>query len=146
MKVVSLNGSHANVVLRQLSWVYDSVGNKGKSVLAKYLMDYKDAIQLSGKIADMTYLYQSQKIVIFDIPRTSEEHGAHAMYTVAEKLKDGFLNSTKYIPVTKHFKPPHVIFFANFKCPDGTFSKDRIKLINLDERNDDVEHEAFAFA
>lgn len=127
---------------RRIYWVYDSKGNVGKSFLAMYLMKFMDAIQLCGKGADMAYAYDGERIVIFDVPRTSEEN-ASSMYTMAERLKSGYVFSTKYESKGKIFPSPHVIFFANFLPPTDPrpWSEDRLEgsIINLDEMlgNDD---------
>lgn len=114
---------------RTIIWVSDTVGNRGKSRLARYLCLERGAVQLSGKVADMAYAYSSEPIVIFDIPRTEAENVNH-LYSFAEKLKNGYLFSSKYESVPKYFQPPHVLFFANFPPPSDTWSSDR--LVHLD--------------
>lgn len=116
---------------RHILWVHDSVGNKGKSRLAKFLLAEKNAIILTGKKADMAYAYDKQPIVIFDISRSEADNMAH-LYSMAENLKNGHLFSSKYNSVMKTFKPPHVVFFANMKPAEGAWSADRLKLIDLD--------------
>lgn len=122
---------------RTVHWVYDSVGGKGKSALATQLFDWNDALILHGKLENMTFLYDSQPIVIFDMARTQAECAKH-LFQLAEMLKNGHLVSGKYVPTTKRFRPPHVIFMANFECPPGTFSADRLKVWDLD-RWDEVQ-------
>lgn len=118
---------------RHIVWVYDEVGNKGKSTFVRqYINDEtKDAIVLSGKTADMAYLYNKERVVFFDITRTQVELLDHLM-SFAEQLKNGFLLSTKYMPEKKVFQPPHVVFFANVPCPTGKWSADRVVEIVLD--------------
>jgi len=38
----------------------------------------------------------------------------------------------------KRFDNPHVLVFANFKCTEGKFSRDRIKLIELNEAHESM--------
>jgi hypothetical protein len=116
---------------RTIVWVRDTVGGKGKSAFVRHLIATRGAIQLEGKVADMAYGYNYNEIVCFDITRAQAEMSDH-LYTFAEKLKNGFLVSTKYETKMKAFKPPHVIFLANRDCPAGMFSADRVKLIDLD--------------
>lgn len=116
---------------RTIHWVVDTIGNKGKSRLARHLLCEHKAIILSGRIMDMAYTYNEQPIVVFDIARTQQEYLNH-LITFSEHLKDGVVNSTKYVPCVKAFKPPHVIFFSNTLPPDGAWSADRVHLINLD--------------
>lgn len=116
---------------RTIYWVRDTVGGKGKSAFVRHLISTCGAISLEGKLADMAYSYESQTIVCFDLTRAQAELSDH-LFTFAEKLKNGFIVSTKYETKMKAFKPPHVVFFANKDCPAGVFSADRVKLIDLD--------------
>lgn len=109
---------------RHVLWVCDSVGNRGKSRLAKYLCCEKGAIQLTGRIQDMGYAYDKEPIVLFNITRAQVEHSDH-IYTFAEMLKDGYIFSTKYESCSKRFRAPHVIVFANVFPKDGMWSADR---------------------
>lgn len=127
-RIIRLLSQEAND--RTIIWVYDEVGNKGKSRLARYLQIERGAIQLEGKVADMAYAYDKHPIVIFDVSRAQAEHSDH-LYTFAEKLKNGCIVSTKYETVTKLFKPPHVIFFSNSKPVEGKWTGDRCRLIDL---------------
>lgn len=88
---------------------------------------------MNGKIQDMCYLYNHQKIVMFDIAR-SHTH-IDQFYIMAEMLKNGMIVSTKYESKMKTFPPPHVVFFANI-LPDTTkWSSDRLVLIDLDDKD-----------
>jgi len=112
---------------RTIHWVYDAVGNNGKTYLSKFLVDVKGAFYTNGgKSVDLAYAYQGEGIVIFDYVRDSEEYVG---YGVIEQLKNGIAMSTKYESVTKRFNIPHVIVMANFKPHSGKFSEDRINLI-----------------
>lgn len=115
---------------RKILWISDTVGNRGKSRLSRYLVLERNAIILSGKVADMAYAYNKEPIVIFDIPRTESENVNH-LYAFAEKLKNGIIFSTKYESVTKIFKPPIVIFMANFAAPSDNWSSDRLIAMDL---------------
>lgn len=115
---------------RTIFWVTDTRGNTGKSRLARHLVLEHGAVQLEGKIADMAYQYNKEPIVIFDITRAAAEHCAH-LYSFAEKLKNGMLNSTKYESCLKVFSPPHVIFFANFSWDREKWSEDRVIEVDL---------------
>lgn len=118
---------------RHIMWVKDLVGNKGKSTfVTHYVADpANDAIVLEGRVVDMAYLYDKQRVVFFDITRTQVELLDHLM-SFAEKLKNGLLVSTKYMTQMKVFRPPHVVFFANVPCPPGKWSEDRVIAIDLD--------------
>lgn len=115
---------------RQIYWITDPNGGKGKSRLARHLIMEHQAVQLSGRIADMAYMYDKQPIVIFDITRAAAEHTDH-LYTMAENLKNGIVISTKYETCQKIFKPPHVIFFSNSSWNRDKWSHDRVIETNL---------------
>jgi len=115
---------------RTIVWVKDTVGNSGKSRLAVHLQRNHGACQLSGRIADMAYMYEKEPIVVIDVPRTQAENMDH-LYAFAESLKNGVIVSTKYESRRKMFKPPHVIFFCNFSPDTEKWSADRLKLLDL---------------
>lgn len=122
---------------RHITWVYDSVGNKGKSRLTRHLLCEYNALALSGKLADMTYAFcqKPAPIVIFDVSRAQAEHSDH-LYTMAEHLKNGYMFNTKYNSKQVVFNPPHCIFFSNSMPTEGKWSRDRVKIINLDTFED----------
>jgi len=116
---------------RSIVYVVDTVGNVGKSRLAKYLVRNHRAVMLEGRVQDMAYAYEGEPIVVFDVSRTAAENVQH-LYTMAEKLKNGMLFSSKYESRVRLFDPPHVIFFANVPPLEGAWSADRVRLIDLD--------------
>lgn len=110
---------------RTIYWIYDPVGNSGKSHLVAHYITRELAVVLDGRLIDMFYTYQKERIVFFDIPRAGSEHCDH-LYRCGEKLKDGFFLSTKYTPVAKTFRPPHVVYMSNSPYPTGAWSEDRV--------------------
>lgn len=118
---------------RKVIWYYDKNGNTGKSTMKKLLCKDYNAFYATGKCQDMYYSYAKQPIVIFDIPRTQEDH---VNYTAIEDFKNGMVYSTKYESMAKVFKKPHVIVFANFKPNMKALSHDRwdIRDITVNEQ------------
>lgn len=117
---------------RSIVWVLDSRGGKGKSRLARHLYCEHGATVLTGKTADMSYLYQGERIVIFDITRAAAEHSKN-LYSMAEAIKNRLVVSTKYESCIKACEHNvHVIFFANQRPEEGMWSEDRVTLIDLD--------------
>lgn len=118
---------------RRIHWIWEGKGNAGKSWMATYLAVMEKALVLDyGKKADLAYIFANQisRTVIFDLSRTTEPGDNDSkkldhLYALAELLKNGRLVTTKYNSRTVTFRPPHVIFFANFP-PDMTkWSEDR---------------------
>jgi hypothetical protein len=118
---------------RKIHWMWEEEGNRGKSWMTTYLLAVEGATVLTaGKKADMAYIYAQKptKIVVFDLARTNEKF-LDGAYSLAEDLKNGRVVSTKYESKTICFRPPHVIFFANFE-PDYTkWSGDRYFVTKL---------------
>lgn len=114
---------------RAVYWVYDGVGNHGKTYFAKHLVDAHGAFYTNGgKAVDLTYAYAGQGIVVFDYVRDSKDYVG---YGVIEQLKNGILMSTKYESTMKRFNVPHVIVLANFRPEEGKFSQDRLRVWEL---------------
>lgn len=124
---------------RQIIWLWEAEGNVGKSWMANYLGAVHGALVLSaGRKLDLAYIFakQQSKTVIFDLARTQaptegKEHALDGIYSLAEDLKNGRVVSTKYDSKAIFFRPPHVIFLANFE-PDRTkWSADRYRVIHI---------------
>lgn len=115
---------------RSIIWVYDAAGRQGKSQLVMWYISRDEGVALEGRLADMAYTYNREKIAFFDIPRAGSEHCDH-LYRMGETLKNGFLHSTKYTPCVKIFSPPHVVYMSNSPPPSGAWSQDRLVLYTL---------------
>lgn len=113
---------------RKIIWVYDPVGNTGKTALMRHYISQGKAVRLSGKKADMAHAYEGQRIVFFDLSRTSAETATY-LYDFAEELKSGIIFSGKYDSTLKKFDAPHVVFLANTPYPEGVWSADRKQLL-----------------
>lgn len=107
---------------RKIIWFYDFDGYHGKSWLNRYLMCNFGGIEMPNKSQDVYYLYQGQPIVMWDLARTAQER---VPYEAIEKVKDGKVINTKYVPENKIFDPPHVLIFANYEPNEQAWSKDR---------------------
>jgi len=115
---------------RRIIWVTDSTGNVGKSFLAKYLAMNMGALVLNGgKSADVAYMLDNPRIVVWDLSRTQEEQ---VNYGLMESVKNGLVFSPKYESCVKTFPSPHVVVFCNFGWPGEKFSADRKCVFDLD--------------
>lgn len=113
---------------RQILWITDSQGGKGKTYLSKYLIAKKNAIRFTnGRTADISAAYNYEEIVIFDFARSCEER---INYQIIEDLKNGMLFDSKYKSRTKYFKPPKVVIMANFDPMTEKLSSDRWVILN----------------
>lgn len=114
---------------REVIFVVDHQGNKGKSWFAKYYCQLHDNAFLMrpGKHADMTYMLPPTLRVLFlDCTRKQVEY---MPYTFLEELKDGYVSCTKYESCVKKYPKLHVVVLMN-QDPDSTaLSEDRYSYI-----------------
>ena len=121
---------------RTVRWIWDSVGNTGKTKFAIYcLQKLPGTVIVSGKGSDAAHIlakaYAKHDIllVIFTYTRSVEQY---VSYSLIESIKDGLVVSGKYDSTVLNFNPPHVLVLANF-APDMTkLSADRWSVVNLD--------------
>lgn len=117
-------------------WVYEDIGNVGKSFLCKWLALTMDVILADGKKNDVffsiaTFMETKKvmpKIILLDIPR---EYENQINYGAIEQIKNGFIFSGKYESRQLIFSIPHVIIFSNFSPAYHLLSMDRWNVIDL---------------
>lgn len=113
---------------RKIIWIYDTVGNFGKSYFARNYEPDESFYVTGGKHSDIYFAYRSQRRVFFDVPRSAEDHFP---YEVLEKFKDGVIFQAKYESRVLRFASPHVVVFANFPPNLAKLSADRWDVRNL---------------
>lgn len=124
---------------RTILWVFDPVGNVGKTHFAKHLVDCHDAFYCNGgKGVDILFAYTGQKIVVFDYVRDAEEF---VNYGPMEQIKNGLFFSHKYESVTKRFDVPHVLVLANFFPDTGKLSRDRLRVTEVRSDFSTLQHD-----
>lgn len=118
---------------RKVHWFVDYEGNKGKTWMGQYLLHMKGGLLVDNmKKADFSYLYNYEKIVVFDFQRCQEDQ---INYGNIEAVKNGHLVSTKYQCNVKSFQTPHVVVFSNFYPDRSKLSEDRWDIHVLKEMN-----------
>lgn len=116
---------------RQVLWVYDEEGNKGKTFLGKYLLAQGETFYTTGgKASDIAYAYNYEKIVFFNFSRDTQER---INYGLIEQFKDGLVWSTKYISQIKCCPDTKVVVMANFRPNYDKLSNDRWDILDLSE-------------
>ena len=98
-----------------------------------------------GKKTDLAHILQKSimdtKLVIFDLTRSSEDTSVKVVWELAESLKDGYLQTTKYDSMSIRFDPKHVLILSNYPeqrvDANGktTLSRDRWQVVHLVEAN-----------
>lgn len=126
---------------RKIFWIWEEVGNIGKSALVKYLVvKYNCLFCQGGKESDiMNLVFKSDmdksNCVLFDIPRS---HKGNVSYSALENIKNGLVCNTKYETGYKVFNAPHVICFANYPpAKPEELSDDRWVIEYIGENYDD---------
>jgi len=114
---------------RKILFVVDFVGNTGKTYLSKWLVLKQGAMRFeNARSIDIKEGYQGQQYVIFDIPRSSQEH---INYAAMECIKNGAMFSSKYHSCMKMYTHSKIVVFTN-RLPDmGGLSKDRYDIMQL---------------
>lgn len=114
---------------RQVIWVVDTVGARGKTELSKHLVDQCGAFYCNGgKHSDITFAYAGERVAIFDFVRDAE---SYVQYGVIEQLKNGIMFVSKYESGMKRVAVPHVLVFSNFEPDQTKMSADRWNIIRL---------------
>ena len=127
---------------RSIYWIYESVGNTGKTKLAEYLHIYHGAIVTGGAASDMKHAVKRWQeiaghypmIIIVDVARSDRFTLASAK--ALESIKNAFFFSGKYESGMAHARDkPHVIVFSNREPRLANFSSDRWKVAEIIDMN-----------
>jgi len=124
---------------RKVVWIYDSIGNAGKSWFTKFcasnLAHKCMVIVAPGKQKDISTVIRNEissgwkgNVVIIDIPRAADFSD---IYTSIEDCKNGMVTAIKYQGKTIIFDCCHVFVMSNFFPNTNMLSMDRWKIINL---------------
>jgi len=117
---------------REIIFIVDLAGNKGKSWFARHYCDLHENAQIivPGKKADMTYVMREECRVFFlDCPRSKQ--GDFIQYDFLEELKNGYVFSSKYESRIKKLDPPHVVVLMNERPCMDKLSADRYSITVL---------------
>ena len=115
---------------RKVRWFWESVGNVGKSWMARYLfLHHKATILRAMKKTDLLYALtktiSESTVVVFDLTRSTEEGAVKVVYEVIEQILDRIISSGKYDSLTMTLPLVHVVVFANFEPDRTSMSADR---------------------
>lgn len=122
---------------RKIIWLYDHIGNSGKTTFSKWLyQNLHGVIVLSGNASDMKNgiieYFEVKKelpsIVIMNIPRTKK---GFMSWCGIEEIKDMFFFSGKYHGGFVCGKPPALICFANHPPDVKKVSLDRWEIYEI---------------
>nr|AQU11746.1 replication protein [Cruciviridae sp.] len=119
-----------NLVLKQdnrtIDWVYDPIGNNGKSFFCNYYSTLKGAfLMLNGATKDIAQCYNYEDVALVNFVRSEEDR---INYTIMENFKDGRIFRSKYESAIIARSPIKVIVFANFVPTLKKCSEDRWRI------------------
>lgn len=111
---------------RTIRWWWDEKGNSGKTTFMRMFtcMHEREVISIMAinRVSDTMDLIRNHiesgnvmKYVFINLSRQAE--GREQIYEIIEKIKDGWITTTKYKGNTLMYSSPHVTVFANF-APD----------------------------
>lgn len=115
---------------REVIWIYDPEGGRGKSMMTKYLI-YKQIACLMTfdnprDLAHIRQKYKERNVVIVDFTRSvSNNTDMPGLYSLIEQLKIGCFNAPKWDSDTILTRIPHIIFFSNYLPNPKYLSWDR---------------------
>ena len=116
---------------RVVTWIVDTPGGAGKSLMCQWLLSQgvfgKGILFQDLDYRTNSYLYNSERLVMFGIPRTTTPTDLRFV----EDVKNGYLISTKYECSKKIFPSPVVIIFANDYHVKTLLSLDRWNVFHI---------------
>lgn len=108
---------------REILWVYDPIGESGKSKFAKFMKWKHGACRLNWSTAEaMCYMFckKPSPIVIINLAKQKPKNvDLGDLYNAIESIKDGDVDSPKYQGQDFLGMPPQVVVLANHR-PDVT--------------------------
>jgi hypothetical protein len=125
---------------RLVYWYFSKSGNTGKTTFARYLHRTYGALLLCGKASDMKNSIieyhktngDTPEIIIYDLPRGFEKE--YVSYNGLEEIKNMFFYSGKYEGGMIDGNPPHFIIFSNEQPDVNKMSKDRWRIVDIDNK------------
>lgn len=123
----------------KVHWVYDPVGQQGKTMLGKSLAYTHGAVYLpyatASNIAAHVVSKGPQTIYIINLTRSRpKDLSMDDLYSAMEGLSDGFVVNMKFKTGDMMFDPPHVIVFANIKPNMASLSRGRFILYTIEDK------------
>jgi len=123
---------------RSIIWIYDEIGNIGKTAFLKYMVhNFGCIFTTGGKNADVInlifnnkdYMKSSEAIVLWNLPRTI--CSTYISYQAIESIKDGLICNNKFECGSFCCNAPHIVIFANCLPEFKNLSIDRWKVYNI---------------
>lgn len=133
-KVIMLH--HNLFYTRTIHWVYDEVGNRGKSTVASLMELTTDAIDLPP-VNDAQMLIQTlcdiliakqcrtPGTIFIDLPRCASKDKLYGFLIAVEQIKKGHVMDLRHHYKDWWFNSPQIWIFSNSDIPQSDLSSDR---------------------
>lgn len=119
---------------REIIFVVDETGNMGKSWFCMNLLKHHPTrvqYMTPSKVDNMSYVLQEDiDILLMDCPRSRQDT---FQYDFIEYIKNGVVFSAKYDSRNKFLPPCHVAVFMNQHPEMERLSRDRYRIMTLDD-------------
>lgn len=115
---------------RTINYIYEPIGNTGKSKFAKYMAYKHGAIMLpwgrTGDLLNLVCKLGAKQLYMFDLSRSKPQDWAKDDIAAAmEQIKNGYIVNLKYETGAFMMEPPHVWCFSNSPPNMASISYDR---------------------
>lgn len=121
---------------RHINWVYDEIGNRGKSTIAALMALHhgaidmppiNDALLLTQTLCDILVATKNRHpgTIFIDLPRCASKERLYGILTAIEQIKKGHVEDLRYNYKHWWFDSPQVWVFSNTDIPASDLSADR---------------------
>lgn len=115
---------------RKMFWLYDPIGNNGKTKFIKWLAFSQDALPLgyahASDTLNLVSKFPNKRIYAWNLTRAKPQQLSELdLYAAMESIKDGMFINTKYETAVVLMDPPHVMVCANHLPKMHHISRDR---------------------
>lgn len=133
----------------KIIWIYDEIGQLGKTCMTKYLnVKYGCPFTYGGKRSDIInlvyncrdYLLETDKaVMIYNFTRETDPN--KISYSSMEQISDGLISNNKFECGCFACNCPHILVFANTLPCFGKMTDSRWKIYTIDENLELVKYD-----
>lgn len=118
---------------RHIDYIYDPIGNIGKSIYTMYMGSYRHAniIPFVNNFKDMLRMVMDMPVrgcYIMDMPRAIGKEHLQQLYSAIECVKNGYAYDDRYKFKCRYFDCPNIQVFANVLPDFSLLSMDRWRI------------------
>lgn len=123
---------------RHIDYIFDPVGNHGKSIYTMYMGSYRHAniILFVNNFKDMLRMVMDMPVrgcYIMDMPRAIGKEHLQQLYSAIECVKNGYAYDDRYKFKCRYFDCPNIQVFGNVMPDLAMLSVDRWRIWTISE-------------